>query len=90
MFILQYSLCTHSHTPHGVPRVHLSMIYAIPEHQSLASAEEPEGKEGKHQENSKCVIRHLDYELDCTGSTQDDRKQEIGFPQLNFYIYSTH
>lgn len=66
------------------------MIYAIPEHQSLASAEEPEGKEGKRQENSKCFIRRLDYELDCTGSTQDDRKQEIGFPQLNFYIYSTH
>lgn len=75
MFILQYSFCTHSHTPRGVPRVHLSMIYAIPVHQSLASAEEPEGEEAKYQENSKCFITHLDYELDCTGNPLDDRKR---------------
>lgn len=39
------------------------MIYAIPEHQSLASAEEPEEEEAKHQENSNYLITHLDYEL---------------------------
>lgn len=74
MFILQYSLCTHSHTPRGVPKVRLSMIYATPGRQSLASAEEPEGEEAKHQEKSKCFIRHLDYELDCTRNTLDDSK----------------
>lgn len=74
VFILQYSFCTHSHTPRGVPRVHLSMIYAILGHQSLASAEEPEGEEAKHQENSKCFITHLGYELDCTKNALDDRK----------------
>jgi len=74
MFILQYSLCTHSHTLHGVPRVYLSMIYAIPGRQSLASTEEPEEEEAKHQENSKCFFTDLDYELDCTGNTLDDRK----------------
>lgn len=74
MFILQYSLCIHSHTPRGVPRVHLSAIYAVPGHHSLASAEEPEGEEVKHQQNSKYFITHLGYELDCTGNTLDGRK----------------
>lgn len=101
MFILQYSLCTHSHTPHGVPRVHLSMIYAILGHQSLASAEEPEGEETKHQGNSKCFITPLDYDLDCTGNTLDERKPikrnrsssaeflHLFYPLINIFAFTS-